>query len=123
MVGKIAGGQVGPELGGAAAGRGDDGLEVRQGRGLIVVDHQVVIPVGFFEFRPAIGQAAGQFLGVEAPPALQAPLQFRQAGGQDEDQGPLGKFVFEGPGSPGIEIEDQVPPWRTISRTHSREVP
>ena len=34
----------------------------------------------------------------------------RQARGQDEDQGPLGKFTFEGPGPPGIEIEDQVSP-------------
>ena len=69
VVVQIPGGQLRPELRGAAAGRGDDGLQLRQGRGLIVVDHQVVIPVGFFEFRPAVGQAAGQFLGVQAPPA------------------------------------------------------
>ena len=81
VVVQIAGGQLGPELRGAAAGRGDDGLKLRQGRGLIVVDHQVVIPVGFFEFRPAVGQAPGQFLGVQASPALQAPLQFRPGWG------------------------------------------
>jgi hypothetical protein len=33
------GGQLRPESRGAAAGRGDDGLKLRKGRGLIVVDH------------------------------------------------------------------------------------
>ena len=68
---RYRGANSGQSLRGAAAGRGDDGLELRQGRGLVVVDHQVVIPVGFFQFSPAIGQAPGQFLGVQAPPALQ----------------------------------------------------
>lgn len=36
---QIPGGQIGPELRGAAAGCGDDGLKLRQGRCLIVVDH------------------------------------------------------------------------------------
>jgi hypothetical protein len=36
---QIAGGQLRPELRGAAPGRGDDGLKLRQGRGLIVIDH------------------------------------------------------------------------------------
>ena len=51
-----------------------------------------------------------EFLGIQASPALQAPLQFFQARRQDEDQGRLGKFALEGPGAPGIQIKDQVPP-------------
>ena len=94
VIALIAGGQVGPDLGGAAAGRLDDGLEAGQGGGDVVVDNQVVIPANFFQFRPAIGQAAGQFLGVQIAPALEAALQFRQAGGQDENQGGLGKMCL-----------------------------
>ena len=59
IVAEKPGGQLRPELRGAAAGRLDNGLQLRQGRGLIVVDHQVVIPDCFLQFSPAVDKAPG----------------------------------------------------------------
>ena len=58
----------------------DDGLQICQGVGQIVVDHQIIIPMGLSHIAPAPGQPAGQFFGRQFSAFQQTPLWSVESG-------------------------------------------